>query len=116
MEEKRIIIDLRPKPEKYVELDADLIIEVDRFEDRFVCSYAGAVGDGWSILGPLETSSRKEMVGWHVQQIRERKPKSVVIRTGKHSTGHVQDIPLHPGVINSIIEGKLDAEKLTLPG
>lgn len=108
-------MDLRRHPQEYEELSAELIIEIDLFGDGYDCFYERQVEPNtFEMVGSAEGLTRAEMVERHVEEIRRWKPKTVVIRTGKHSTGHIKDIPLHPGVIKSIIDGTLDATKLTL--
>lgn len=118
-EEKRIVIDLRSKgPQEPVVLDADLIIGIDLYDDGYTVVYCPRMPDGRGHyeLHRIPKLDRETMVSNHVKTIQALKPKTVVIRSGEHSTGHVRDIPLHPGVIKSIIEGKLGAEKLMLRG
>ncbi len=111
----RIVIDLRRKAEAYVELVADLVIEIDRYEcsDGYTVRYVYDV-PGFVYLPLPMTMTRAEMVLMHVTKIQQIRPKTVVIRTGKHSTGQVVDVAIHPGVVKSIIEGKLTAAELTL--
>lgn len=117
-DEQRIIIDMRRKPQEGPgkELDADLIIEIDMIseDDYFVVYLARDANGTYFIETQLGNATRAFMLEYHVLQLRTRKPKSVVVRTGKNSSGHVRDIPLHPGVIKSIIEGKLGAAELML--
>lgn len=119
MSEDRIIIDLRRKPqEASEELDADLIIGIDLFDDGYTVTYCPRMpdGNGHFELHRIPKLDREAMVSNHVKAIQTLKPKTAVVRSGAHSTGHVRDIPLHPGVIKSIIEGKLDAAALMLRG
>ncbi len=112
----RVVIDLRRRTqEAYKELSAELIIEIDLFEEGYGCFYERQIEEHkFEMVGSAEGLTREQMVERHVQEIQRWKPKTVVIRTGVHSTGHIKDIPLHPGVIKSIIDGTLDATKLTL--
>lgn len=110
-----VIIDTRPE-ETLESLDADLIINIDLYDDGYSVAYNYKV-DGKGTHVPYNCwfqFTREQMVQKHVQVIRDVKPRTAVIRTGAHSTGHIKDIALHPGVIKSIIEGKLDAADLTL--
>lgn len=115
MSDDRVIIDLRRKPAtEQVELKADLIIEIDLHPEGYMATYNHWVDGRFIPYNYFDRLTREQMVEKHVQVIRDVKPKTVVIRTGKHSSGHTQDIPLHPGVVKSIVEGKLTAAELTL--
>lgn len=114
---RHITIDLRKKPEDLdpKNLEADLIIEIDLYDDGYIAGYHRRVEPGkYEPYNVWSRIDRKEMVRHHVSVIRDVKPKTVVIRTGKYSTGHVKDIPIHPTVIANIINGTFDADSLTL--
>lgn len=110
----RIIFDLRRKaPEAEEPLKADLIIEIDLHPEGYMATYN--YFDGRQIpYNYFDHLTREQMVVKHVQVIRDVKPKTVIIRTGAHSSGHPKDIAIHPGVVKSIVEGKLTAAELTL--
>lgn len=111
----RIIFDLRRKaPEAEEPLKADLIIEIDLHPEGYMATYNYWVDGRFIPYNYFDHLTREQMVAKHVQVIRDVKPKTVVIRTGKNSTGHPRDIAIHPGVVKSIVEGKLTAAELTL--
>lgn len=110
---EHVIIDLREKAQAPTEEEADLIIEIDLFPSGYDVVYhvrKDGVYEAYNIFTRL---MREEMVKKHVQVIRDTRPRTAAVRTGRNSTGHVKDIALHPGVIKSIIEGKLGVENLT---
>lgn len=113
-----IVIDTRgmKMPEEAPRL-FDLVIEIDLFDDGYVVGYlVRGEGDAYRDLDiyAMRGIERAKMVEQHVNVMRAVKPKSVAIRTGRHSTGHIKDIPLHPLVINNVLDGKFNAEDLTL--
>lgn len=114
--EERIVIDLRRSgdaPSK--ELDADLIMEIDLFDTGYQAAYhMKSDGKAHSLLFQRDGLTREAMIAAHIEAITLAKPKTALVRTGSHSSGHVRDILLHPGVVKSIIEGKLGAEDLIL--
>lgn len=110
-----ITIDTRPKTEEEKELDAEFIIEIDLLDKGYLVHYHRKIGENiFQDVGSLECVERSEMIERHVREIQLWKPKSVVVRTGRHSTGHVRDIPLLPNVVKLIINGSLTAADLTL--
>ncbi len=115
--EERIVIDMRrPKDAPTKELTADLIMEIDLVEGGYQAIYHARQDDGsYSVVFQRNGLDRVELVQAHVQAIQQVKPKTAMVRTGRHSSGHHRDILLNPGVVKMILEGKLTAEQL-LPG
>lgn len=94
--------------------EADLIIEIDLLPEGYLVTYNHWV-DGRQIpYNYFDRLTREQMVLKHIQVIRDVKPKTALIRTGGNSAEHTKDIYLHPGVVKSIVEGKLTAAELTL--
>lgn len=115
--EERIVIDMRrSKDAPAKELTADLIMEIDLVEDGYQASYHSKREEGGHELVFRRTGlDRVALVNAHVEAIQQVKPKTALVRTGRHSSGHQRDILLNPGVVKMIIEGKLTAAQL-LPG
>lgn len=112
--EDRVIIDLRRKDEPTKELEADLIIEIERIPDGYIATYNYRDGERYVPYNYFTFALREEMVKKHAQVIRDVKPKTVVVRTGR--PGATRDVAIHPGVVKMILEGKLTADELMLRG
>ena len=94
--------------------EADLIIEIDLLPEGYIATYNHWVDGRFVPYNYFDRLTREQMVLKHIQVIRDVKPKTVLVRAGKHEDEHTKDIYLHPGVVKSIIEGKLTASELTL--
>jgi len=105
------IIDTRVRPPVSV-LDgvSDLVIEITPLDDmKYDVGYFKPDGaGGLEVLVLFAGLERACMVVEHVTQIRNHKPKTVEIRSGDQRT------PLHPGVVRSIVEGKIEVAQLIL--
>lgn len=122
--QRHFIIDTRGDHSKPENVDADLIIEIEPLEDgnynliyfcrgrewinKLIVAQGKEPGEHVPVI--MLNLTRSEMIKEHVQHIRELKPKTVAVRAkGAESTAM-----LHPGVVQSVIEGKLDESKLEL--
>lgn len=116
--EERIIIDMRHlrQPAAMKELDADLIVEIDLVDGGYQAVYLMKKEDKHELVFRREGLTREALIDAHVEAIKQAKPKTALVRSGRHSSGHVKDILLHPGVVKSIVEGKLGAGQLLLRG
>lgn len=101
------------------EITQDLVIEVDLYPEGYAVAYRyvpqGATVREYVGYNHFEAIDRKQLVTLHVQVIRDTKPRTAVIVTGRFSTGHERHVDLHPGVLRQIIEGKLGIDELYLP-
>jgi len=120
--EERVIIDmrhLRQQPAAPKELDADLVMEIDLLDGGYQAIYlmrSAKEGEGRTLIFQRNGLTREALIDAHVEAIKQAKPKTALVRSGRHSSGHVKDILLHPGVVKSIVEGKLGAGQLLLRG
>lgn len=120
--QRHFVIDTRLAIPAEAGIDADLIIDIEAMESgNYNLTYFRPPPE-W--LTPLaETQGKKlgeyvpicvldiprqKMVEEHVRQIQEVKPKTVMVRSGAQVT------MIHPGIVKSIIEGKLEVAKLVL--
>jgi hypothetical protein len=114
----RLIIDTKPADAPLKELTQDLVIEVDLFDEGYMATYRyvpqGAKTREYVAYNCFSALDRRDLITKHVQVIRDTKPRTAVIVTGKYSTGHVRHVELHPGVIKQIIDGKLGVDELLL--
>lgn len=97
-----------------VEARPELLIEIDLYDTGYDVSYLRLVGESYAPFTVSGRVTRAEMVAKHISVIRELAPKRVAVVTGKHSTGHLKELELTPGVVRSIVEKKLTAAELTL--
>lgn len=100
--------------EPEVETRPTLVIEIDLYDTGYDVSYLHLVGGEYSLFTVSGRVTREEMVAKHASVIRELAPKRVAVVTGKHSTGHLKELELAPGVVRGIVEKKLTAAELTL--
>lgn len=116
-ETERRIIDTRVQAQQADPLvDADLTIDISLLEGKYDVVYTHRLvglnehGEQVEERVPvfLFALTREEMVKSHVSHIKNWKPKTVLVTAGEQRT------PLHPGVVRSIIEGKLGASELML--
>jgi len=106
----RVVIDTRSSLPAAELPDADLTIGIDSLgTGKYNITYMRQKEEGleYEPLCVLDVS-REEMVGHHVRAIQAARPKTVEVRAGAQRTR------LHPGVVKSIIEGKLEMAKLVL--
>lgn len=112
------VIDTRVRPSQQVDLpsDPDLVIDITLEEGKYNVTYTQKIVGVDQDEKPMTeyvpifffALTREEMVQHHVQQMLAWKPKTVVITAGEQRTS------LHPGVVKSIIEGKLGVAELVL--
>lgn len=109
-DEERRIIDTRLRPqEPELEYEPDLVISISTNGDRYDVIYNRKnEGDTEYAMVVFIKLNREEMVTEHIRHIMESKPKTVMI------TAEGVNTPLHPGVVKSIIEGKLGIAELLL--
>lgn len=112
------VIDTRVQPPKAeLSVDPDLEINIIPTEDgKYDVIYTRKVPADINFRTRLEyvpiyffALTRVEMVQEHVRHIQAVKPKTVLITSGED-----QRTLLHPGVVKSIIEGKLEVARLVL--
>lgn len=112
--EERVVIDLRRNvgaPTK--ELVADLVMEIDIVEGGFQATYSSKQEDGtYKLVFQRMCQTREQLIDAHIEAIKQAKPASALVRTGRHSSGHQRDIMLNPGVVKMILEDKLQAAHL----
>lgn len=105
------IIDTRVRPPVSVLTTiADLVIDITPLDDlKYDVGYFKPDGaGGLEVLILFAGLERACMVVEHVTQMQQQKPKTVEIRSGEQRT------PLHPGVVKSIVEGKIEVAQLIL--
>jgi len=114
----RLVIDTAPVEKALKEPTQDLVIEIDLFSDGYTASYRykheRARLDDYVPYNTFDGLDRRALIEKHVQVIRDTKPRTAIIITGKYSTGHVRHVELHPGVIKQILDGKLGVDDLLL--
>ncbi len=108
------IIDTRVRPPKAeLAVDPDLKIDITLTDSgKYDIIYTRKIVPGATTeYVPIFffALSREEMVQEHVRHIQAVKPKTVLITAGED-----QRTLLHPGVVKSIIEGKLEVARLVL--
>lgn len=110
MSDERRIIDTRIRPKQpEPAYDPDLIIDITLKGERYDVIYNRKTTETMVYLPVVFFDlTREEMVREHIQHILESKPKTVMI------TAEGERAFLHPGVVRSIVEGKLGVAELTL--